>query len=290
MTYDEDMLARYRQMVQERHHVWVARQRGKGQPWTTDPVLANLKMTNMFRVLDPGSQFVFQLADENPVDVLARLVFYRITNRPATWYALRAAIGHYPVAQDFIERPEAITGFLDTYRSAGNRIFSGAYIIVPEPGTKNDKMEGAVRLTQQFLLDNAETFMNAPTQDERFAALRSTSGLGKFLSMQILTDWGYLQPEEPDPSFVVAGPGATRGAAILNSDISAEDVIFDEAVRWSDHPVVQVDGRGLTTMDVQNTMCEWSKYAREIVTPRKKSLYKAAHPGVQSKPILPQWW
>jgi hypothetical protein len=249
-----------------------------------------MKMTNMFRVLDPGSQFVFELDGNDPVTVIARLVFYRITNLPSTWYALRTRLGRYPVTTDFTRDSDVMLGFLNTYRNLGNRVFSGAYIIIPEPGTTNDKIEGAVRLTQRFIVEKAEAFLDATTQDERFAVLLSTPGLGKFLSMQILTDWGYLQPEEPDLSFIVAGPGARRGATLLDSAKKPEDVIHDIAFDWIDHPSVSLVGRALTPMDVQNTFCEFSKYAREIAVPRKKTAYRPAHTGIHPIPVLPQWW
>jgi hypothetical protein len=287
---DDEMMDLYQGMVIERHLIWCARQNDEPQPWTEDPVLANRKFTNMFRVLDPGSQFVFDLDHDDPVTRIARLVFYRITNLPATWYALRTRLGHYPVAADFTKNPERITAFLDLYRNLGNRIFSGAYIIVPEPGTANDKVEGAVRLTRTFVLEKAGAFLDATTQDERFAVLQSTSGLGKFLSMQILTDWAYLQTEEPDLSFIVAGPGAIRGAALLDPTKKPKDVIYDLAFDWMGHPIVRLRDRSLTLMDVQNTLCEFSKYAKEIVAPRKKTTYRPSHPGTQPIPVLPQWW
>jgi hypothetical protein len=290
MTEDPKMLDLYRGMVAERHKIWLARQNDEPQPWTADPVLANRKFTNMYRVLDPGSQFVFDLNDPDPVTTIARLVFYRITNLPSTWYAMRAAHGRYPTAQDFIHQSAVLFQTLDAHRNAGNRIFSGAYIIIPEPGTANDKMGGALRLVRNFVTDKAEAFIGAESQDERFAVLRSTPGLGKFLSMQILTDWAYLQPEEPDLSFIVAGPGAVRGAALLNSSKKPEDVIYDLAFDWMDDPFVTLKGRSLTLMDVQNTLCEFGKYAREIVTPRKKTAYRPSHPGAQPAPVLPQWW
>ncbi len=290
MTYDDQAMAIYENMVQERFRIWARRQSGAPQPWTEDPILTNLKMTNMYRVLDPGSQFVFHLDNRDVNDVIARLVFYRITNLPSTWYMLRAALGDFPTAIDFLERGEEINSLLAQHRAAGNSIFSGAYIIVPEPGTKNDKAEGAIRLTQRFILEHSADFLIAERQAERFAVLRSTPGLGKFLSMQILTDWGYLQKRQPEPNFVVAGPGAIRGAAILNPNIPAEELILELTERWAQDPVVRLGRRPLTAMDVQNTMCEWSKYAREMAAPRKKSLYKAAHPGVQPRPILPMWW
>lgn len=289
-TEDEKMLDLYRWMVTERHRIWLARLNGESQPWTEDPVLANRKFTNMFRVLDPGSQFVFDLADEDPVTVIARLVFYRITNSPSTWYAMRAAHGRYPTAADFVHQSAPLFQTLDAYRKSGNRIFSGAYIIVPEPGTTNDKLGGVLRVARTFVTEKAEAFIRANSEEERFAVLRSTPGLGKFLSMQILTDWTYLQPTRPDLSFIVAGPGAIRGAALLHSAMKPENVIYDLTLDWMDHPVVAAGGRSLTPMDVQNTLCEFGKYARETVAPHKKSAYRPAHPGPQSAPIFPQWW
>ena len=286
----ETPLDYYAWMVQERHRIWLARQINEPQPWTKDPVLRNRKFTNMFRVLDPGSQFVFDLDHHHPVTVIARLVFYRVTNLPSTWYAMRAEYGCYPTAEDIVHRNATLFQILDAHRKAGNRIFSGAYIIVPEPGTANDKVGGALRLTRTFVTEKAEAFLNATTQDERFEVLRSTPGLGKFLSMQILTDWTYLQNEEPDLSFVVAGPGAIRGAAMIDPSKKAEDVIYDLTFAWMDHPIVRLAGRSLTLMDVQNTLCEFSKYALEIVTPRKKTTYQPSHPGAQPVPILPAWW
>jgi hypothetical protein len=280
----------YEYMVMERHKIWITRLNNEPQPWTKDPVLANKKFTNMFRLLDPGSQFVFDLDDDDPVTVIARLVFYRMTNLPSTWYAIRAAFGRYPTADDFIHESAILFHILDSHRNAGNRIFSGAYIIVPEPGTSNDKVGGALRVARMFVKEKAEAFVAARSQRERFAVLRSTPGLGKFLSMQILTDWDYLQIEEPDLSFVVAGPGAIRGAALLDSTKTPVDVIHDLSFAWAEHPFVRLGGRALTLMDIQNTLCEFGKYAREIVAPRKKTTYRPSHPGVQPAPIIPVWW
>jgi hypothetical protein len=290
MNYE--MYKLYMAMVTERHKIWLARQAGESQPWTEDPVLANMKMTNMFRVLDPGSQFVFRLDNgaRDQVDLISRLILYRLTNKPSTWDVFTNMLGRYPYADDFIYNSAVLYQMLDEYRRAGNAIFSGAYIIIPEPGTSNDKVDGALRVTARFVKEKAEAFISANSPDAQFTILRSTPGLGKFLSMQILTDWQYLQTEEPDLSFVVAGPGSARGAALISLDLRPEDVIYNLAFEWCDNSLVTLRGRTLTLMDVQNTFCEFSKYVREGRNPRKKSGYRPAHPGLQPKPILPHWW
>lgn len=293
MTYHEDAVKVYENMVRERHRIWKRRQDNEPGPWTKHPILANKKFTNMFRVLDPGSQFVFDLDDDNPVDVIARLVLYRITNRPKTWYFMRNVLsGRYPTAEDLVDATTsaALEDSLKAYRDAGNQVFSGAYIILPEPGTRNDKIEGVLRVTRRFILDHMEEFLLAETQEDRYAALRRTPGLGPFLAMQVLADWSYLLPEQPDLSFVVAGPGARKGAAILNPDLPAERVILDMAFDWQMDKTVRLGGRALTPMDVQNSLCEFSKFYRELVEPRKKTPYKPAHPGPQPKPRVPAWW
>jgi hypothetical protein len=286
------MLETYFNFVQERHKIWERRQAGMTQPpWTEDPILARLKFTNMFRVLDPGSQFVLtDLYDENMVDsdFLVRCFMYRITNLPETWVEMREEFGRYPTASDLLNYPGALTRILKKRRDAKKQIFSGAYVIIPEPNTKNDKIEGVVKLTRMFVQQGLDDFLVARSQEERFNVLRSIPGIGKFLAMQILTDWGYGQGVYREGQFIVAGPGSTRGAKHVDPHHKAEDVIFSlrgtllrRGPRLGDYP--------LSLMDVQNTLCEFSKYVRESEKPRKVTPYTPAHPGPQPKPVLPGW-
>lgn len=279
----------YMDFVRERHAIWEARQTWRSQPWTEDPVLASRKFTNVFRVLDPGSQFVFELSAPNPEDTIARLFLYRMTNLPATWDFVYDAIGRYPTVEDILETNTLVTA-LKVYRDAGNRVFSGAYIIIPEPGTTNDKIEGAVRATKWFVENAMEGFFAAETQEQRFQALRSAPGMGKFLSMQVLTDWGYLQDVNREGEFIVAGPGARRGAAHL-SDLPAEQVIDILTRMWEADDTVLLNGFTPSLMDVQNTLCEFSKYYRFAVGGKtyRKTPYRPAHPGKQPIPVLPRW-
>lgn len=289
MGYDEEMLDVYRKFVVNRHLIWKFRQEGLPAPWSDDPILMARKFTNMFRVLDHGSQFLMRrLMTDDPLDYLARCVFYRITNLPETWDVLQDELGEYPRAHHFTHESDLLYEAIHQYRSVGNKVFSGAYIIVPAPGTKGDKVRDAIALTKGFIENHAADFFNAETQEDRFKALRQTNGLGKFLSMQILTDWGYGLDENKENEFVIAGPGARRGAAHLNAELSAERVIWELAVEWEGDPVVEMNGHSLGLMNVQNTLCEFSKYVR-YMSAHHPHPYVPAHPGSQPKPVLPKW-
>lgn len=290
MTYDHTMIDMYLDFVEARHDIWRRRQAGLPQPWTANDVLARQKFTNCFRVLDPGSQFVLtDLGEGRPIDIISRLVFYRITNKPATWYAIRDAMGEYPSARTFVDQSDPLFETLADYRAAGNGVFSGAYIIVPNPGQKGDKVKDAVMLARRFVEDYAEDFLEMRTQEDRFKVLKSTPGLGKFLAMQVLTDWGYLQSENWENDFVVAGPGAIRGTNHLDPDKPPVEVIADMQLMWDTSRSVLLNGHPLSLMDIQNTFCEFGKYVRELNSPKKKTLYKPAHPGPQPRPVLPVW-
>ena len=85
--------------VVERHRIWEQRQAGAPQPWTDDPVLATRKFTNVFRVLDPGTQFLLTdlfEPDIDPRDTLMRAFLYRHTGRVEIWELLGVMTGQYP--------------------------------------------------------------------------------------------------------------------------------------------------------------------------------------------------
>jgi hypothetical protein len=185
---------------------------------------------------------------------------------------------------------EDLATILKEYRDRGEIVFSGAYVILPEPGTKNDKIEGAVRLTSKFMKDHWPAYREAQTQEDRFEILRRTPGIGPFLAMQILTDYGYGLVEDRENQFVVAGPGARKGASHLAPGERPEKVIREMCAFWEQDRTVILNDRSLSLMDVQNTFCEFSKYVRELHTPKKTTAYKPAHPGPQSIPIIPQWF
>jgi hypothetical protein len=277
----------YLAFVPERHKVWEARQAGAPQPWTLDPVLATRKFTNVFRVLDPGSQFVLtDLCSGDEWDTLFRVFLYRYTNLPAAWRDARRYLGDYP-SHEF-STSEIVTSFTQR-RDRGLKVFSGAYVILPQPNRPGDKIVQAVELATRWIGSRGRDFLAARSQQQRYDILRREYGVGPFMAMQILTDWGYTPQcgEDREAEFVVAGPGAIRGAKALgySNPLRAIDDCRLEVLLGNDVPTLP-GGRTPSRMDIQNTLCEFSKYVKG---PRAGT-YVPAHPGPQPAPVLPLHW
>lgn len=318
---DLDRWMTYRDFVLERHRVWQRRQDGDPGPWSRDRVLASRKFTNVFRILDPGTQFVLtDLAGVDPRDELYRLFLYRHTGRVEAWQYLPIALGAYPGADDSDEvfkawaeyrgpgvrkennrKPEADRYKENQHRPAGQgyteykrSVFTGAYLVFPQsqvPGT--DKLRSIVDLAHRvFDRDAALDYWweQASAPAERFRLLRSQKGVGDFMSMQVLADWNYLHALDDENSFVIAGPGARKGASLVFPGVKPETAIQDARELWLGDPECPtLAGRPPSLMDVQNTMCEFSKYARYLTRAPGKP-YKPAHPGPQEPPVLPKRW
>lgn len=318
-----DNAINFLEFVAERHRIWEKRQAGEPQPWTDHPILARYKFTNVFRVLDYGSQFLLEELynpDLSPRDNLMRFFLYRHTGRVETWEYLQLMMGDYPTVDTL---PEALAAMKE-YRgevkvktimgkshswtphkierkasSFQRSVFTGAYLVFPqsdEPGT--DKLDSVFNLTARLFTpgspdDVMPDFLAAKTQAERFTCLRRNKGVADFMSMQILTDWGYTTEFRED-EFVVCGPGAKKGAAALEpgKGIHPNHVLLwaVDAVRaLPDVPLLA--GRPPSWMDVQNCLCEFSKFVRYQSAPVRDGVrYTPAHPGAQNAPTLPRKW
>lgn len=296
---DPDAALAFVGFVESRHEAWENRQGGLPTPWTSDPIVASRKFTNVFRAIDYGSQFLIRELlepDLSPADVLARCFLYRHTNLPSAWRAYREEAGFYPT----IDELDDLREFWKRYRGEGNQVFSGAYMIYPQsstPGT--DKSDSVISLTQRLFQEESEDnivldFYTQETQKERFGIFRQNKGVADFMSMQILTDWGYSEQcgEDLEDEFVVGGPGAVKGARALDREARTSDVILwaRDAVYASPNCPEIHNGRKPSLMDIQNCLCEFSKYVRYASKPYPEKPYSPAHLGVQSTLVLPRHW
>lgn len=308
-----DAAVAFLDFVVERHRVWEGRQAGWTRPWTNDPIIQTRKFTNVFRVLDHGSQYVLtDLIDPDlPVaDQLARLFLYRHTGRVEVWEHMDLMVG-LPTMDNLDDCLDAMKAYRGqtkqimqaTKKHTGGRgyghqkkigerpVFTSAYLVFPQSAERGtDKLESIFDLTRRVIPEIAPAFGRASMR-QQFDLLRGNKGVADFMSMQVLTDWGYTPQcgRDRENEFVVPGPGARKGAAELG-------LKPEEAVEWAFSVVRKLPApprlgdRLPTKMDMQNCLCEFSKYARFSRSPSPQKTYTPAHPGVQLPPVLPQHW
>lgn len=296
---DVDMAMVYVDFVLERHRVWERRQMGAEPPWTDDPVLAKYKFTNVYRVLDHGSQFLLRELLQPAEDlrtVMMRAFLYRYTNRPEPWIWFKEEHGRYPVPDDL---PSFLIEEWKQYQAEGGKVFGTAYkMFVGGENKGTDRVTWAVNLTREHFgkhgfYDIVPLWGQCSWQHERLDLLRTIPRCKDFMAMQVLTDIGYVSRRSDENEFVIPGPGAKRGAAAVFPKGDATD-----AIHWARRQFTENGPRLLTPsgrerppslMDIQNTFCEFSKYVRYLEIDKGRG-HKVAHPGPQPKPVLPKHW
>ncbi len=307
-----DLVLTYLDFVEERHCIWEKRRADLPQPWTEDPILATRKFTNVYRVLDYGSQFLLRMLlelENDSREILARAFLYRHTGRPELWEFFEVMHGRYPLIEDLLlvletwkeyrgdahvrtRKEDPKNAKRVTQTDFKRAVFTNAYLVFPQsgiPGT--DKLESILDLTSRLFTGSGDIvpdFLKAiHDQEKRFHVLRRNPGVADFMSMQILTDYGYTTHFRED-DFVVPGPGAVKGAKILFPEQEPR-----KTVSWARREIAQLDvkleGRPPSLMDAQNTLCEWSKYHRFMQNPTATEIYRPAH-TVTPVPLLPPLW
>lgn len=249
-----------------RHRVW------EGKP-TKSRILTTRKFTNVFRVLDRGSQYLLQLMNlhDDPFDRVALSYLYRQINRPDTMDDIIARNGGYVPEGSEISDPEWYDQIVRPVAEARPGAFlSGAYMILISPGDKRptvDKMQDMfTRPHTTGLLHHVAEVGDLAT---RVLLLDEIAGIGEFMAMQIATDLGYCEGEpDQENSYVIAGPGSRMGVGFLIGKPYAApkeaQKVIQEFPRHLLPALPGSNGRPPSWMDVQNVFCEFSKYVRMV--------------------------
>jgi hypothetical protein len=266
----------YWRFAAARQQVYQARLRGQAPPWTADPILASYRFTNCYRATDRVSQYLIKelvyRGDQDPIELLFRIVLFRFFNRISTWQLLISTLGELRWATFCIDRYDRV---LTSAVSRGERIYSAAYVIPsPRLGALR-KHTNHLLLLQQMLRSRLHTkIQTSESMADAFQVLRSYPGLGDFLAYQLIIDINYstlINFDEMD--FVVPGPGAKDGICKCFGPESRG--LEAEIIRYmSDAQEVHLarlglnfpglKGRRLQLIDCQNLFCEVDKYARLV--------------------------
>jgi len=292
----------------ERQTIWRRRWvEKKAPPWTNDPILRTARFTNVYRELDPGTDYLIRNILEtshSDQDKIFNVMVYRLIGRLETF----KRIGFQSVDSfDSSKFEEVLKQVRDV---EGSSPFSGAYTVCAYSKLgSHDKVENVARLfsaLQDRFPNLYARIKKCRRAEEAYNELKSTNGFGRFLSYQVLVDLLYpLNMKNGEPllpfshdEWAIAGPGARKGIDFLLKDKLAPKEL--DVMRWLRYNQRQEFERvklsfpyrkdklgrpiELTLANIQNCLCEYYKYykiktgtgrARRNFVPRTQQLLEA---------------
>lgn len=269
--------------VFERQKIWQRRfVEKKEPPWTDDPTMQKERFTNIYRELDPGTQYAIKNILETNAskeDKIFNIMIYRLIGSSET----HSSIGFQKLTSF---SAKVFEKQLKTIRNRGKPVFTAAYTVsgYSKMGSK-DKIENVTKIFEN-LQKNFEMFYaqieKSSNSEEVYNAIRSQSGFGNFLAYQVLVDLLYplkIYGNGPSISFsrddwAAAGPGARKGIILLilkESTASSLDVMqwlrdnqISEFKRLNlKFPFLKKENGEnilISLANIQNCLCEFYKY------------------------------
>lgn len=292
MDISEQQFKHFTHWITERERVRVARAEGKPKPWTDDYIIRNHRFCNVRRMDDKVSRWLRDswyddTQNAHTLGIAATLA--RMINWPDT-------LAQVTDGEQFTGKHwnvERVRRTLHRWADAGNKVFTGAYIVdAGRGGSKIDRVVNEVEhVAKNIRIDQRQTMQQA------HAALMGCPGIGSFMAGQIVADlrWVLWWPLDPDDAMTWApiGPGSSRGmrrmlgreanGAMTQTDFEALLRHLMEMMRAC--KALAGIMRRLEAMDVQNCLCEFDKYMRLL---NNEGTVRNCYPGEGRQVVVQQ--
>lgn len=281
--------------VWERENIRLLRERGVNrEEWTTDEVLSKYKFTNIHRKDDRVSEWIIKNVVEPCVgreDIWFILLIARLINWPPTLQRM--------IDDGILFRPyddfdvKSFSACIESFKGESSKVYSGAYMVYPTKlnpgGPKSETLAKHVLLP---VLESAKEINHALYRTDMEASvgrfvdqLSKCFGVSTFMSGQVAADMTYTNNApliDACDLFTYApmGPGSQRGLNYLqhrSAFASWKQSDFNSAlIRVWNNIYTELKILDLTLHDVQNIMCEYSKYCRaKLGEGKPKTIYNA---------------
>lgn len=292
-----------------RHDVFIKRAAGAAPPWTQDVALATHGYCNVYRVLDRCSQYlirnVIQRGPQDIEEVVFRVCLYNVFHRVETWELLCAAFPPMPTYASFDE--QAYIDVLTAAKDAGAKLYTGAF---QKPAHRWTAVTHANHMWLIAAFMGAglpQLLAECDTLADVYAELKSFPGMGPFNAWQLALDLSYTPAFHfHQADLVVPGPGALAGLNLCfhlpktSARRAVDPRAHDGAMRYmaatqAEHFArlgLSFAGLGpahlpLQPLDIEHTLCEFTKYTRERGT--RGAFAPRAAAAVPSQ-VLPAAW
>lgn len=275
-----DLLEGFVWFIEEREAIRLKKEAGEERPWTTDEVLDKTKFTNIFRIDDKVSRFIFEKVEGLSGSLLTyNLLLGRLINRVDI---LSKVLPAHPT--DNLE-------FL--FEGEGVIMNSAAYQICPRmahPFGRNTIREVIVYDTK----NKHEAVHSAITSTSSIEEAvkdgnKAWGGYLSFAMMQVVCDLQHLTNCYDEPSTIRVGQGGKAVIDCLLGIVSDKSDIA-ENVRAATYDlsgiVAEVNKRvkrPMTAIDVEHAACEYRKYLYRQGKVLSRYSYKPNSMGIQEK-------
>jgi len=251
---------------------------GEMPPWTGDPILANHHFCNVYRELDRGTKYIIDVLHRvpGPEDALWNILVYRYFNSIPTFDFLLDGKGYLDSQEKWDHKEQA--GYLKFWEgeAADHQVFTGAFTVTGVRfGGYSDKISNVcflMEVVQMKLSDILARLNNARTFEDAYHVMLGVEGYGRFLAFQVAVDWAYYEPRLDRNSFAEPGPGCRNGLRWLYPQLRGTRAFHEAIKHLADNQETYFaqynldfpyfEGKRIVASDIENCLCEFSKYMR----------------------------
>lgn len=269
--------------MNERHAIYLRRQRGDKWPWTDDPILQTYRFCNIFRELDTVTIWIRENWREPYADH-KNLWFAMAMARQINWPETLEEIG-FPKRWN----PGRVQRILERRKDRGEKIYTGAYMLTGTLG--GTKIEQTVNKILDPLYNDPPAFVYRQYHENNsllhcWMQFLSRPGFAGFMSYEVVTDLRhtrYLDNASDIMTWANAGPGAMRGInRMVGLDPKPKKQLSVDGYLYFMMELLELSAKHLSKdfpqlelRDIEHTLCEWDKYERaRLGQGRPRSRYK----------------
>lgn len=284
MKIRQEIYDTYWYCAAERQKIFFKRLKNDSSVLSLDPIFQKYKFCNSYRASDRVSQFliknvIYKYSDLNELDILFRIIFFRLFNKIQTWEILEEKVGRIELKNFSFEK---YSDLLEEIKEKEGKIYGNAFILCANDAFKQGKKHKnhLALLETIFKTTKKLELLNSKSLKELFENLKTLPLIGNFMAYQIAIDLNYSEIFDFDENdFTCVGPGAERGIRKCFTDLegkSKEDVIMymvenqDKEFERLGLNFKNLFGRKLHAIDCQGLFCETDKYCR-VKFPELKS-------------------